>query len=51
MFDPPIAPPYASMVIVELFFREIDEQHFVKFSYRYYVVVVCFSGLMVNFKL
>lgn len=34
MFDPPIAPPYASMVIVELFFRELDEQHFVKFSYR-----------------
>ena len=34
MFDPPIAPPYASMVIVELFFREMDEQHFVRFSYR-----------------
>ena len=34
MFDPPIAPPYASMVIVELFYRDIDEQHFVRFSYR-----------------
>ena len=34
MYDPPIAPPYASMVIVEMFYRDIDEQYFVRFSYR-----------------
>lgn len=32
LFDPPLAPPYASMVIVEL--RSLSNQYFVNFSFR-----------------
>ncbi len=34
MFDPPISPPYASMIIIEMFIRDIDDKYFVRFSYR-----------------
>ena len=34
MFDPPIAPPYASLIMIELFKKQDDEKMFVTFSYR-----------------